>query len=243
MNENDVRDFFNNFSENYERNIFFYTNGTEYLSKTEIDFVLENMNSYFNNNDNNILEIGVGTGRIAKAVLSNFAHTRKYVGVDISKKMVLKSKNKSNDSDFEIVLCDAGRKLPFNNSSFDMVLCIRNLKYIRNWEHTIQEISRLLKPGGMLILEIANIYSIALFGSKGTKYFLFKPKEVIKSLEKNGITCMLSKGMHRIPFPIYKKLNNQSLLKILMYIEFIFSKFLPSSFLSRSIFLVCKRKE
>ncbi len=44
--------------------------------------------------------------------------------------------------------------LPFENQSFDFVLCTQVLEHIRKPELVIQEISRIIKPGGLLFLTV-----------------------------------------------------------------------------------------
>jgi SAM-dependent methyltransferase len=45
-----------------------------------------------------------------------------------------------------------GEHLPFASDSFDLIFCTQVLGYIRRPEQVIEEIHRVLKPGGMLLL-------------------------------------------------------------------------------------------
>ena len=55
-------------------------------------------------------------------------------------------------------------ELPFENNQFDLVNCCGSvLSSIENYEEAIKEISRVLKPGGILILEVENKYNLDLF--------------------------------------------------------------------------------
>ncbi|MFD2572375.1 class I SAM-dependent methyltransferase [Spirosoma soli] len=50
-------------------------------------------------------------------------------------------------------ICPADN-LPFENQSFDFALCTQVLEHVRKPEAVINEISRILKPGGMLFLTV-----------------------------------------------------------------------------------------
>ncbi len=56
-------------------------------------------------------------------------------------------------TDEEIVLVDA-QKLPFSDSSFDCVLLTEVLEHIPSPVNCIKEVSRVLKPGGKLLLTV-----------------------------------------------------------------------------------------
>ncbi len=49
------------------------------------------------------------------------------------------------------VICPADN-MPFSNESFDFALCTQVLEHVRYPEKVIQEIGRILKPGGMLFI-------------------------------------------------------------------------------------------
>jgi len=53
--------------------------------------------------------------------------------------------------DFSLI---TGNSLPFGNREIDVVVCISVLEHIPNFEVTISEMARVLKPGGALILTI-----------------------------------------------------------------------------------------
>jgi ubiquinone/menaquinone biosynthesis C-methylase UbiE len=55
---------------------------------------------------------------------------------------------------------DMGGKLPYDDSSFDCITCIEGLEHVENPQQAIREFSRVLKPGGNLIVSIPNILNI-----------------------------------------------------------------------------------
>lgn len=69
----------------------------------------------------------------------------------------------------EMMLCDANKKLPFPDSSFDVVWCSEVIEHLSNYKFTITEIMRVLKPGGRYILTTPNSffwlhYLLKIFG-------------------------------------------------------------------------------
>jgi SAM-dependent methyltransferase len=90
--------------------------------------------------DIRILDAGAGEGQYK----SFFAHTR-YVGVDLAIGDQTWNYNKLD------ALCDLVR-LPFAANSFDAVLCTQVLEHVQEPLQILQDITRVLKPGGSLYL-------------------------------------------------------------------------------------------
>lgn len=97
--------------------------------------------------DDHMLEIGVGTGRIALPVAP---HVGTYFGVDISRPMMLKLQSKLNGEPVFVTQGDATR-LPFPDEAFDASIAVHVFHLIPGWQDAIQELQRVLKPGGILI--------------------------------------------------------------------------------------------
>lgn len=55
---------------------------------------------------------------------------------------------------------DLDGTLPYEDASFDYIVCVEGLEHIENPANAIREFSRLLKPGGTLIASIPNIMNI-----------------------------------------------------------------------------------
>lgn len=51
-------------------------------------------------------------------------------------------------------------KLPYEDKSFDYIVCVEGLEHIENPANAIREFSRLLKPNGTLIVSVPNIMNI-----------------------------------------------------------------------------------
>ncbi len=93
-----------------------------------------------------VLEIGVGTGRVAMP-LSERGYSM--TGIDVSLKMlaVLEAK----DSDVKARVADAA-DLPFGDASFDAVLAVDFFHLVAEWRHVIVEAVRVLRPGGRIVV-------------------------------------------------------------------------------------------
>lgn len=93
-----------------------------------------------------VLEIGAGTGRIGKvfAEAGDF-----YVGVDTSYAMLREFSAKSQSC----LLAQAdGQQLPFGDASFEAVLLMHILNGVDDWRNMLQEIRRVLRPGGSVVV-------------------------------------------------------------------------------------------
>jgi ubiquinone/menaquinone biosynthesis C-methylase UbiE len=94
-----------------------------------------------------ILEIGVGTGRIA---LPLSAYVSSYVGIDLSRPMMNKLRQKQHDEPIALVEGDATR-LPFPSQVFDGAAAVHVFHLIPNWHEALVELKRVLRPGAMLV--------------------------------------------------------------------------------------------
>jgi SAM-dependent methyltransferase len=82
-----------------------------------------------------ILDVGVGTGRLAGPL---HAAGFEVVGIDISRKMANRAREKGVN---QLLLADA-RFLPFKSEIFDAAICVHVLHLISEWRKVLQEICR-----------------------------------------------------------------------------------------------------
>jgi ubiquinone/menaquinone biosynthesis C-methylase UbiE len=95
-----------------------------------------------------VLEVGCGHGHHLK--FSNQAY-QSYFGLDIEIKFLETLLNRYPEN--SVINGDA-YGLPFKNHSVDCVLSIYNFEHLRELDKALEEISRVLKPDGMLLLSI-----------------------------------------------------------------------------------------
>jgi ubiquinone/menaquinone biosynthesis C-methylase UbiE len=89
-----------------------------------------------------VLDLGAGTGRIGRAFV---AAGDFYAGVDTSLAMLREFSAHSGNG--FLALAD-GRRLPFKNGAFDVVLLMHVLSGVGDWQSVLHEARRVLRPGG-----------------------------------------------------------------------------------------------
>ncbi len=97
--------------------------------------------------DSRVLEIGIGTGRIA---LPLAARVGGIVGVDLSAPMLAQLLAKRGDRRVAVLRADASR-LPFPDARFDAVVGVHVFHLIPRWREVLAEIARVLRPNGLLL--------------------------------------------------------------------------------------------
>lgn len=109
-----------------------------------------------------VLELAIGTGRIG----IDSAHDGwRIIGVDIALNMLRLAQEKAIRTGLGTQLyLIQGRatQIPVMSESFDVVICVNALSLIPQYEGVLREIARVLKPGGVLICNFANLLSYYL---------------------------------------------------------------------------------
>ena len=229
-----IKEFFDKFSNHYDECAFYSSIGTSYLSEIETSFILSSCPIVKNTR---VLEIGIGTGRCSSLLANQGAEI---YGVDISDRMLEKAKLRLGESLIDFKTKNVQEGIPYPTNYFDIVLCIRALKYMPRWKFVIKEINRTLKSNGILILELSSELSIASLGAKYANYFLFDVKEVIRMLKYIGFSVKSLKGGTKLPFILYEKVHSCLLLNFLKHIEKILQIFLLFHF-SRNILIAAQK--
>jgi ubiquinone/menaquinone biosynthesis C-methylase UbiE len=95
-----------------------------------------------------VLDAGCGSGPIFADLRAGGAIV---TGIDASEGMVQQAILRLGD-DANVEVGDIGKPLPFDDSSFDIVVASQTLHYLEDWDFTLAEFRRVLKPGGRLIV-------------------------------------------------------------------------------------------
>lgn len=95
-----------------------------------------------------VLELGVGTGRIA---LPLAAHVAGVIGVDRSRAMLARLQGKRRDEALFPLIADAAA-LPLGDASCDAAIAVHFFHLIPEWRRVLHEIARVLAPGALLLL-------------------------------------------------------------------------------------------
>lgn len=91
------------------------------------------------------LDLAAGTGDIAFALAARGAHT---IGLDITHRMLQLAVSKSTSATF---ITGDMTSLPFTARSFDLITTGYGLRNVPDLDTAIDEIARVLKPGGRLL--------------------------------------------------------------------------------------------
>lgn len=137
-----------------------------------------------------VLEVGCGTGNISLPLAQRGAQV---VGLDVSRPMLARARAKVGPMDLLVDwVCGAAGSLPFADESFDGVLSILALDFMANREQVIQEMVRVLRPGGFLAVAMLNRYS--LWTIKRMVRAWFKPSlwRDVRFITPKGLRLLLS---------------------------------------------------
>ena len=100
----------------------------------------------------NILEPGIGTGRIAMPLAEK---GYRITGVDISEAMLSLMRRRLAQSEkplqISVQMADM-TQLPFSDGSFHMVIAVHLFWFIREWRRAVDEILRVVKSDGAVVL-------------------------------------------------------------------------------------------
>ncbi|MDD5621132.1 MAG: class I SAM-dependent methyltransferase [Candidatus Pacebacteria bacterium] len=158
MNLSYATSLLNKNKEDYNRIADSFDSKRGYIPK---DF--EYMQKFIKKNEK-VLDLGCGNGRLAELI------DDEYLGADVSEELIRIAKEKYPDKRF--IILNNSLRFPFKNDEFDKVFCLSVFHHTPSKafrKQLIQEIKRILKPGGILILTVWN-----LKGNKKTKEMLWK---------------------------------------------------------------------
>ena len=98
-----------------------------------------------------LLDLGTGAGHVALAFAP---HVRECIGIDISERMIGVAQEFSRTRGASNVRFRLGSAegLPFPDAAFDIVTCRFTAHHFDNLPTAVAEISRVLKPGGTLLV-------------------------------------------------------------------------------------------
>lgn len=123
-----------------------------------------------------ILDVACGTG-YGLPFLRRKAN--KVVGVDVSLEALSEAKDRCDDKT-NVLLADALR-LPFRDEAFDVVTSFETIEHLRERQQFLQEIKRVLKMNGLLVLSTPNAnYTKPVNGKPNNPFHVFEytPEEL-----------------------------------------------------------------
>jgi 2-polyprenyl-3-methyl-5-hydroxy-6-metoxy-1,4-benzoquinol methylase len=164
------------------------------------------------------LDIGCGLGFFSSRAGKLGA---KVYGIDIGGNLVKISKSRYPKGKFSVA---SAERLPFKDDSFDMILCTEVIEHVNNQKKVINEIFRVLKQGGHLIITTPNrifeplyslMCSIGIRPYHGNEYW-FYPWDIIDALEVKGRVIKKYYFNFIYPHPFLDKFEKYHILKYFM---------------------------
>lgn len=136
--------FYNNFAPKWEK----YINKAETRKRLKVVFL--DLLKGISLKDKDFLEIGCGLGYFSLEALNRGA---KVTVVDVGKNLVDITKNRVKKGKF--IIASASR-LPFKDNSYDIVLCTEVIEHVEDQKKAFNEMFRVLKKGGYLVITTPN---------------------------------------------------------------------------------------
>lgn len=236
QNKKDVKSFFEEEYDHYDENVIMISKGSILISTWEQKILTDFLKGqYFDN----ALDIGAGTGRITQLVLRHADHI---VALDISLNMLKKLHKKLKSDKLSLVLADT-EHLPFRPSCFQVLVCMRTLKYLKNLEDVLSEFATVSDANSLIAFEFANFLSYLRLFRKwdGFDLSLTNPQQVSEILFNKGFQTINLEGNFRIPYAIYARVNNFVLLKIFFCMEALLAKIFPKHIAIRDFIYIGKK--
>ena len=167
-----------------------------------------NFSNIYLSRGNKILDVGCGEGRHIFGAMDAQSGLNLF-GVD----MDIPSLEKSNEGldffremDFNLVKFLQGSiyNLPFQDNELDVVICSEVLEHLEDYNKAIQEIHRVLKPGGYFLVSVPSFLpeKICWMLSKeyqnmpGGHVRIFKKSNILKVMQDHNFSFIQSEKYH-----------------------------------------------
>lgn len=186
MSENSIQ-FTARIAENYEK----------YLAPVFFISTSKDLVSHLTGNPANILEIAAGTGQVTRNIIKSFPDA-KITATDINPGMLDVGKNIVHSENITWMTADAS-ELPFDDNSFDAVICQFGVMFFPDKQKAMNEAFRVLKPGGQIVFNT--------WDSLENNRICMIPEEVV-----NGVFPDDPPPFYKIPFSMYDPAEIEALL-------------------------------
>lgn len=142
-----IQRFFDKWSSRYENDVAGY-------GYTAPSYVVGELQKHLKK-DGRMLDIGAGTGQCSH-LAREAGYSGTIIGVDISHEMLKLCKQRGVVD--EVYKTDITKeRLPFDTGSFDTIMMVGVFEFIKDVKHVLDEIARVLKPGGYVSLTYENV--------------------------------------------------------------------------------------
>lgn len=191
-----------------------------------------------------VLDVGVGTGRIAQILLENEID---FYGVDIAPAMVelCRKKLAGNENLRDLRVQDILDPLPVEWGQFDLVTAVRVISYTPLWREALRRIYEILASGGVLMFTFPNRNSTALVAKAflGNEYKGFEVtyRDLQTLLKEIGFVDVQITGFARLLDTFYDRCNSRFSAGLLIDIEKFLRALLGPTRGARLFYVTCRK--
>ncbi len=201
-----------------------------------------------------VLDAGCGTGRHLRELAK--IPDLKIVGIDKNEKDLRDAGQSLKDvkeifgypnNNSSVMKADIN-KLPFADEAFDCVICSEVLEHVPQHHDALQELLRVLKPQGDLIISVPRYFpericwllSPAYHNEEGGHIRIYKKKQLRKMLAVHGIECWKINYKHALHAPYWwlkcmVGLKNEAHWLVMCYKRFLEWDIMQKPFLTRML--------
>lgn len=250
----DIRNFYNSIASSYFTKMYKSSRWGKYVNYIEKKSVIDIWQLQRNEkiNKEKILDLGMGPGRWSKFFID--IGFNKVVGLDLSDKMVGMARKEIKSIKFRSVIADI-ENIPFKGCSFDKVFCFRTFKYLPNPKNAINEIVRVTKRNGDILLELPNkslqngllkLFSIFIIKTNpdikpNSNWWYFNKAKLYSYIEINALlkevpNIKINKiiPLFILPSVAMPKIIDKHFFKTLVFLDNLFMLILPKRIFTRS---------
>ena len=116
---------------------------------TALEMFVEDFAAHAAQGDN-VLDLGCGTGMVARHAAERAGSDARIVGLDPTPFMLEAARSNPKNADNIEWVEGCGEDIPFEDNSFDVVLCHQGWQYLTDTETTFREMRRVVKAGGLV---------------------------------------------------------------------------------------------
>lgn len=149
----------------------------------------------------NILDLACGTGDFSIAIARKVSDGTTITGFDLSAEMLKIMTEKVKEAGVEHIISTKqgnGETLPFDDFSFDRVTIAFGIRNFEHREKALQEILRVLKPAGRLVILELSVPSLPVFREIYNLYFT----KILPTI--GGIISGSKEEYHYLPASVIK---------------------------------------
>jgi len=129
------------------------------VSKIKNSWVLKTIKDQFGESEQKVLDIGCGAGFLSNVVAKNGHRVH---GVDMSEESLAVARKYDTTKTVNYLFANA-YSLPFENKTFDVVCAMDFLEHVEEPAKVIEEVSRVLRPGGLFFFHTFSKNILAYF--------------------------------------------------------------------------------